>query len=60
MIRFNPRAVEPDDRFVVINKTTGKVVESSHNESAAQHAVDNLNDHEKRCGREPVYFWRER
>ena len=54
----NPRTIEPSDRFLVVNKTTGNDVQSSYTEQDAQHAVETLNDHEVRNGRKPVYFWR--
>jgi hypothetical protein len=50
-----PKGWHTLDNFVVINTKTEKWIEGHYSASKAEHAVDVLNDHEKRNGRSPVY-----
>lgn len=50
-------AINKSDKYLVINTTTGKAIESHATEQRAEHAASVLNEHEVRNNRQPVYAW---
>lgn len=51
------KTIDPRDDFVVVNRTTGKAVETQSTVERARHAVEVLNQHEIECGRSINYYW---
>ena len=43
------------DAYVVLNRSTGEPVEGHTSEAKAVQGARSCNEHEIRCGREPVY-----
>jgi len=53
-------AINSQNQWVVFNESTNKVVESHFSRNKAEQAADDLNAHEQRNRREPVYVVRAR
>ncbi len=46
---------DPYDPFLIVNSETGKAIESQPSLARAEHACNNLNEHERINGRSEVY-----
>jgi hypothetical protein len=53
-------SVKSDEDYLIVNSVKGCIVESASSEERAIHAINVLNEHEIKCGRESIYIWQKR